>query len=167
MGIDMSDETKKIGKLKPGAEAMDFSVLGELTDEEKKELDLIARKQVEEELRNARKKEFIRQQVLKYRNANIPGEKIVSITLDLPGHANSIVLDGKYFFHGVTYKVAERVYKTMIDIQARAWEHENEIGGANRDLYKGRAPVNPVVTPTGITQDNPIDHTRIAPMVKF
>lgn len=146
---------------------MDLSAYAELTEAEKAELSAQARATVAEELRSARKKQFLKEQINKHRQLAKPGQRIVGITLDLPGHADRIILDGKSFFHGTTYRVPENVYQTMIDIQSRAWEHENEIGGANRDLYKGRAPVNPIVTPNGVSLESNPDHNRIAPMVKF
>lgn len=137
----------------------------ELTEEEKTELEAQARAQVAEELRAQRKKQFLKEQISKYRKIGKPGQKIVPIALDLPGHADKVTLDGTVFFHGALYRVTENVYRTLIDIQARAWEHENEIGGANRDLYKGRKPVNPIVSPHG--QINATEQNRIAPMVRF
>lgn len=145
--------------------SLDINDYAELTEEEKDQLDAEARAQVAEELRAARKKEFIKQQVQKYRRAAKPGQKICSLTLDLPGHANSIIIDGRSYFHGTTIYIPENQYNSMIDIQARAWEHENEIGGANRDMYKGRTPLNKLVSPNGVVSGS--DHTRLAPTVKF
>ncbi len=137
---------------------------GDLTEAEKAKIIAEARAQVAFELREQRMKNFKKEQVAKFRSAAKPGQEIIAFALDLPGHADRVTLDGKVYFHGVTYRIPRDVYNSMIDIQARAWEHENEIGGANRDAYKGRAPVLPVVSPHGVTQT---DHNRTAPMVKF
>lgn len=142
---------------------LDESAFSDLTPEEKEHIEAEVRAQVAEELRAQRKKAFKKEVLAKYRNLSKPGEQIVPICLDLPGHANDIRLDGRVYFHGVTYRVNTNTYRTLIDIQARAWEHENEIGGANRDLYRGRKPVERVVTPANAAQIN----NRLAPVVKF
>lgn len=147
------------------APSIDAAAYGEITSEEKAEVEAEVRALVEAELRAQRKKAFKKELLTKYRSLTRPGEKIVPVCLDLPGHANDIRLDGRVFFHGVTYQVTEKVYSTLVDIQARAWEHENEIGGANRDLYRGRKPINPIVSPQGVAQV--ADQGRMAPMVRF
>lgn len=59
-----------------------------------------------------------------------------TIMLDLAPHSNQIMLDGKVFFHGQTYEVSENVYKTLSEIQARGWDHEDEVGNANQKAYR-------------------------------
>lgn len=147
--------------------ALDPAVYEDLTAEEKANIEAEVRLQVAEELRAQRKKQFKKEMLAQYRSLTKPGEEIVPVCLDLPGHANDVRLDGKVFFHGVTYRVTVNVYRTLIDIQARAWEHENEIGGANRDLYRGRKPVERVVTPGTVAQGNTGNNNRLAPMVRF
>lgn len=137
-----------------------------LSEAEMEELRLEAKAKVQAEQKKSLKAAFLAKVLEEERTKYKPGRQIVNFTLDLPGHADRIILDGKHFFHGVTYKITEDVYRSMMDIQARAWEHENEIGGANRDLYKGRAPINKIVGP-----DNPTgvltEPSRLAPTVKF
>ncbi len=156
-----------------GQEQVNYSTFGEeeepkakevfLTDEEKEELTKQAFAKVEAEQKESLKSKFLKERVAELRAQYKPGQKIVRVCLDLPGHADRIIIDGTHFFHGVVYKVTEDKMRSMMDIQARAWEHENEVGGANRDLYKGRAPINPVISPNG---QAPINN-RLAPVVKF
>lgn len=142
---------------------LDISAFAELTPEEMEALKKEAAEQVLAEMRAARKKAFLKQQVQKYRQAGKPGQEMIPLTIDLPGHADRVSLDGTVFFHGVTYTVPMDKFRTIIDICARAWEHENEVGGANRDAYKGRAPVNKVIRPG----DTGGDQSRIGPIVKM
>lgn len=134
-----------------------------LTEEEMEELNQQAVKKVEAEQKESLKSKFLKERVAELRAQYKPGQKIVRVQLDLPGHADRIILDGTHYFHGVIYKVTEDKMRSMMDIQARAWEHENEVGGANRDLYKGRAPVHSVLSPNGQAPVN----NRLAPVVKF
>jgi hypothetical protein len=67
------------------------------------------------------------------------------ITLDLAPHQPYIMLDGKSFYHGVTYEEPELVVQTLLDIMARGWEHENEIHGRPRRSDQGRRARNLVL----------------------
>lgn len=139
---------------------LDISAYAELTEKEKAEIKAVAAKQVAEELRSARKKAFLAEQVASYRSAAKPGQEQRKITIDLPGHSDRLKIDGRDYHHGVTYTVSKDQYDSMRDMCARAWEHENEVGGANRDLYKGRAPINAVISPGG-------EQSRLSPTVRF
>lgn len=144
----------------PDPVAFEASLYEDLSDEEKAELTLQAKLKVEEELRAARKKEFLKQETTRFRKMAKPGQEQVRFTIDLPGHSDRIVLDGTHYFHGVTYTVSRDAYNSMVDIAARAWDHEHEVGGANRDVY--RAPINPIVRPGMEGQGG-----RALPLVKF
>lgn len=163
--VTKSEEPEDIIKPSPDdfEAGLDMSAFADLTPEEMEQLKKQAAEQVFKEQREARKKEFLKQQVAKYRQVIKPGQEIVRMTMDLPGHSDRITIDGTSYFHGVTYNFPMDKYKSIIDIAARAWEHENEVGGANRDAYKGRAPVNAVISP-----DNPGAHNaRLSPVIKF
>ena len=66
-----------------------------------------------------------------------PSEELMSYTVDLPGFADRIMLDGVVYMHGVTYRFPKRQYDTIRDLVSHAWRHESETGGANRDAYRG------------------------------
>lgn len=61
-----------------------------------------------------------------------PEEELLDIVLDLPEHAPFIRLDNRVWFHGVTYEVEMSVYATMMDIQGRMWEQEQQTQGRAR-----------------------------------
>lgn len=131
----------------------------ELSEEEKAELRAEAKQKVFLERKAAMKKEYLQAEIKRHRSLGKPGEEIVSCTIDLPGHADRIVMDGVHYFHGATYKVSRSKFDSIRDICARAWEHEHEVGGANRDVYRGRTPVNATIRPG--------DEGKIGPIVRF
>ena len=61
-----------------------------------------------------------------------PEEELLDIVLDLPEHAPFIRLDNRVWFHGVVYEVEMSVYATMMDIQGRMWEQEQQTQGRAR-----------------------------------
>lgn len=61
-----------------------------------------------------------------------PAKEYVDFRVDLPIQASSIRIDGREFFHGLTYKVDANQAKSMAEIQGRAWAHENEVRGARK-----------------------------------
>lgn len=66
----------------------------------------------------------------------------VDITIDLAPYAPYIMLDGVIYWHGTPYEEPVNVAATLLDIQARTWEHDNEIQGRRRrgDLQRQRQP---------------------------
>ena len=61
-----------------------------------------------------------------------PEEQMLDIMLDLPEHAPFIRLDNRVWFHGILYEVEMSVYQTMLDIQARMWEQEQQTQGRGK-----------------------------------
>ena len=112
---------------------LDFSGL---TEEEKEEIRQRAFEQVESE-RKARAEEAFMQQALDdARRADEPELQLEDIFIDLPGHAVRILIDGVEYLHGFVYNVNAHQAATMRDIMQRCWNHEDEVGGANREWYK-------------------------------
>jgi hypothetical protein len=106
-----------------------------LTEEEKEEIRQRAFEQVESE-RKARAEEAFMQQALDdARRADEPELQMEDILIDLPGHAVRILIDGVEYLHGFVYNVNSYQAATMRDIMQRCWNHENEVGGANRNWY--------------------------------
>ena len=106
-----------------------------LTDEEKRNILDIAEDEVAKE-QHKKDKEAFMQLALK----NARGRRDVTFTdedvlLDLPGHALDIVLDGCAYRHGKTYTVPRVVADQLREAMQRAWDHEDEVGGANRSFY--------------------------------
>ena len=63
-------------------------------------------------------------------------EEQVTILVDLPGHSERIRIDNRYYYHGFTYTCPFSVADTLMHIMDRAWRHEEETGGANKDAYR-------------------------------
>jgi len=54
------------------------------------------------------------------------------IEINLAPYAAMITLDGTMYFHGMEYEVPYSVARTLDDVMARTWEHQNEIQGQRR-----------------------------------
>ena len=107
-----------------------------LTEDEKEEIRQRAFEQVEKE-RKARAEEAFMQQALDdARRADEPTLQMEDVFIDLPGHAVRILIDGVEYLHGFIYNVNAHQAATMRDIMQRCWNHENEVGGANREWYR-------------------------------
>lgn len=113
-----------------------------LSAEDKANLRQRARDKVMKERKQRAEDAFLAAAVEEERHANDPEYEQKRITLNLAGHSDRIMLDGTVFFHGMTYNVPFPVYQSLKEVQARGWDHEDEVGGVNRDLYrKPRSPV--------------------------
>lgn len=108
---------------------------------QKDELEAL-RKQALEEVSNDQKDEARRRLLAEYRadalRQTVPEEQLEDVPIGLPGHSDRIMIDGKIYMHGEVYSFTKKEADTVRDIMARAWEHEDEVGGANRDLYQRR-----------------------------
>ena len=64
-------------------------------------------------------------------------------TPDLPPYVGMIMLDGVRYLHGFTYSVREDKIPSLLEIQGRTWNHENEVRGARPafDSYRRNQPV--------------------------
>lgn len=132
---------KEVKAVEPGP-VLDAKVL--FSDEELKEL----QKRAAQEFRDEEKKKLadafvqeekakIRQKALFAAGKDAQGQEIESLTIDLAPHAPYISIDGKMFFHGVTYKFTKAQVPTVREIMHRTWVHEAETGGANLNLRSG------------------------------
>ena len=68
--------------------------------------------------------------------AKVPNELMCSITVDLAEFTDRIFLDGKWYMHGRTYTVPQRVYDSMKEIISNTWRHQEEIDGKDRNFYR-------------------------------
>jgi hypothetical protein len=124
---------KKISGMKTFAERLEFSTL---TEAEKEEIRKTALETVEKE-RHARAEEACMVVAMdEARKSLLPEAEMTDIFIDLPGHAARILIDGVEYLHGFTYPVTIAQAATMTDIMQRAWDHEDEVGGANRNFYR-------------------------------
>lgn len=119
-----------------------------LSEEEQKAILAKAREEVQRERADAATKSFLEKALQAERKKNNVGpqdEEMVQLLIDLPGFSNGLNVNNQMYFHGHVYTVPVSKARDMASMMARAWEHENEVGGANRDQY--RKPSNQVLRP--------------------
>lgn len=65
------------------------------------------------------------------------GQDIWWYRIDLaPCGGIDIRLNGQQFVHGTTYEFTTDVLRSVKEIVARTWDHENNINGTNENAYK-------------------------------
>ena len=108
------------------------------SEDELKRLEQEALQEFEEETKSAAAESFKeetkkkqRQKALFQSGKSAEGDEIESITVDLAPNASAITLDGRLFYHGVTYNFTRAQASTVKEIMFRTWQHEREVGGAN------------------------------------
>ena len=114
----------------------------ELTETEKRALYQEALKAVAEEVKAKRSEELLEEYKKIARRELLPEEELEPVLVDLAGHSTKIVLDGKQFFHGVTYYFSRAQAATIREIIHRGWKHEAEIKGANSNAYRKPNSIN-------------------------
>jgi hypothetical protein len=113
-----------------------------LTEEEKEEIRTRAYEQVDKEKKAREEERFMAAALNEARAADEPELQMEDIFIDLPGHAVRILIDGIEYLHGFSYTVNQPKAQTMRDIMQRCWNHEDEVGGANREWYKRPRNIN-------------------------
>lgn len=108
----------------------------ELTEAEKRALYQEALKAVAEEAKAKESERLLEEYKKLARREYIPEEALEPILIDLAGHSTKITLDGKQYFHGVTYYFSRSQAATIREIMHRGWKHEAELKGANADAYR-------------------------------
>lgn len=132
------------GKRRPAVILIDPTTLD---DETKAALRAKAKLAVAQEQQEKTADALYQQFLEEERRALDPQEEIKYITLDMAGHSDRIMLDAVVYFHGITYAVPKSKYDTLRDIVARGWEHESEIGFANRNRNFSPRPQNIQISP--------------------
>jgi len=123
-----------------------------LSEQEQEQLRAQAKKEIAEDMKKAARTAALEAFKDEARRAVDPDEELFSFQIDLPGHADRITIDGISYLHGGTYEFTKKELDTIREVQSRAWRHEDEVGGANRDFY--RAPRNVRVGPNDIGRPN-------------
>lgn len=110
-----------------------------LTDAEREQIKAKAREHVHKKRKDKAEADYLAKMIREEEIANNPLEQLERVTIELAPYvasaklkASCITLDGRMYFHGVTYSVPYSVARTLEDIMARTWEHENEIRGRPR-----------------------------------
>lgn len=106
-----------------------------LTDKEKDDIRKRAEEQVRKERLAAAEEEFFEAALKDARAPNQKDLQLEDVLIDLPGHSVHIMIDGTMFLHGFVYEVNSLQGATIREMLQRAWDHEDEIGGANRNFY--------------------------------
>lgn len=143
-GFDLGDLDSIAGEEVPVVAAAGIS-LPSLTDKEKKKLDDEARREVEvslkakamEEYKESVKKELQRQARVAA-NVTDDGEGIEEIRIELAKYTLYIMLDGKVYYHGYTYKFGRKQAAVIRDQIYRSWLHDAEIHGLDINEMNGR-----------------------------
>jgi hypothetical protein len=123
---------KKPGLPKSFTDRLEFCGL---TEEEKAEIKDRAMQQVATEKRARAEEKFFEAALQDARREDQPVYQIEDVFIDLPGHAVHIMIDGVEFLHGFSYEVNKPQADTIREMVQRAWNHEDEVGGANRNFY--------------------------------
>lgn len=73
----------------------------------------------------------------RYAGATDDGDKLWWYRIDLaPCGGLDLKINGEQYVHGETYKFTTDLLRSVKEIVARTWAHENSINGANENPYK-------------------------------
>jgi hypothetical protein len=107
-----------------------------------------AREHVDKKRRDEAEARLLALEIRKAEIEDRPTEQDEDVLIDIPPFVaaeklggSCITIDGKMFFHGVTYTVPYSVARVLEDVMARSWEHEREINGKRRKADVNRRPV--------------------------
>ena len=95
-----------------------------------------ARLQVSAEKKREAEAQFLAKALEEERRALEPEQEMVDIVVDVAPFTDRIMIDGKQYFQGRYYRVPRRVYAVMVEIMARSWAHDEEVGSPNRKFYE-------------------------------
>lgn len=132
--------TKKNDLNKALSEIDERLAASSLNDEEKNEAMLKAREHVRAERKKKAIDEAFRKAVIEEEREYEPTQEMTDIMIELPKYAAFVRLDQFLYYHGLIYSVPRVKADTILDLMARAWEHQSEIEGKRR---KGDDAVRP------------------------
>lgn len=133
----MSDEDLKPKRGRPRKHTpMDPALEKLLTAEDIAELEKAAEDDVLKERKAEARLAFLADAQERARQKHIPDHELKDIQIDLPGHSDRVILDGRIYLHGATYTVSKAQYDSLKDAMSNAWKHEGSVGGANHDAYQ-------------------------------
>jgi hypothetical protein len=113
-----------------------------LTEEEKNEARTRAREHVRAKRKEKAIDEAFKKAVTEEEREYEPNDQLVDIMIDLPKYAAFVRLDHVVYYHGLPYEVPMIKAQTILDIMARAWEHQSEIEGKRRRGDNALRPQN-------------------------
>lgn len=125
-----------------------------LDEETRAQIRQKARDHVDKKRRDEAEAKFLAKSIREVEIEDRPTEQDEDVLVDIPPFVAAeklggacITLDGKMFFHGLTYTVPYSVARTLDDVMARSWEHEREIHGQRRKADVSRRPVMQTIRP--------------------
>lgn len=119
-----------------------------LSPEDRAQIKAKAREHVAKKKRDAAEAKLLAEEIRNEELAQRVREPIERIVIDLAPFASYIALDGVFYWHGIDYNLPYSVARTIEDISARTWEHQNEIGGRRRKGDLNRRPQNRRISPS-------------------
>jgi len=124
-----------------------------LSEDELEQLRKDAANLVKVEEKDKLKKQKLEQFMKEARADYAPEEALRKILIDLPGHATLIRINETEYHHNHTYDVPISAYRCLNEVMFRAWQHEDVVGGVNRDKYIKPAR-NMTLTPAQLDTPN-------------
>lgn len=115
---------------------MDRLEFAALDEGEKETILKKAQQHVIDENKRKAREAFLDEAIKVERRKGRPHEQLVDVLIDLPGHALRLLIDGVEYMHAFTYRVPTSQALSMHEQMQRCWNHENEVGGANRNFYQ-------------------------------
>lgn len=122
-----------------------------LTQQEKDAIYKRAEEHVLKEIKTREEERFFDHAKRRAHQKLLPDQEQQDVLIDLPGHAAHILIDGVQYLHGFTYRMQKVQAETVRENMQRAWNHEDDVGGANRSFYH---------QPSGRTRPRGITLTR-------
>lgn len=120
--------------------------LKQLEQEALAEFEFEAKKDAQEAFKEETKRKLKEKSLFKA-GKDAEGEHVESVQIDLAPHSPWITIDGRLYYHGLSYKFTQAQAQTIKEIMFRTWQHEREIGGANMNAELGRTPFNRTISP--------------------
>ncbi len=107
-----------------------------LTSEDEERLRGQARQKVAAEKKAEAEAQFYAKALEEERRALEPAQELVDIVVDVAPFADKIMIDGVQYFQGHHYRVSKNLCAVMMEIMARSWAHDEEVGSPNRKFYQ-------------------------------
>lgn len=107
-----------------------------LSFEERQDIREQAREKVLADRKDEAEKALLAQYLEEERRALEPAKQMMGITLDLAPYTKQALIDGREYWHGYYYEVPKDLFDVLAEMQARSWQHDDEVGSPNRNQYQ-------------------------------
>lgn len=149
--------SKKDMKLSLGAMPEMQPDMPTLTNEEMKAIEAQAREEVNRELKEklradylAKTKADMKKKALFVEGKDSREASVEYIVIDLPKFSDRITIDSTVYFHGMRYAFAPKKAAVIKETMHRQWLHHAEINGLDVNEYLGRRHAAQVINPKSI-----------------